>query len=219
MNIAYLEKHGRKNIDFCLLEITNGLLNIKIGKNNKVISSMTRNCGSDKEALEDMQSMIIQYQENGYKIKEKPIVDEEIIFDKAKWHFNNDFPKDLDDFHAYIHTGFFIGWLINKNLISEACKQENKNGIDAFLNGKITGSQFYKQYLDGVFTSNDVSALGLKFVRNYFDFENGFYLRDYEKALASELPSIYHVDDIKECEMIISEVITKRFEEYNSAKI
>ena len=219
MKNAYLEKLGRKNVEFCLLEIENGFLQTKLGMNEKVLSSRIRNCGSQTEALEEMQAMVDQYQGNGYKLKKNRFVTEANVFDKAKWHFNNDFPNNLSDFHAYIHTGFFIGWLIKNKLISEDLELESKTGVEAFLKGEITGSHFYKDYLDGVFSSNDVSDVGLKFVENYFNFENGSYLRDYEHTLAANLPTIYNVKDTEEGFKKISDVITRRFEEFISKSL
>lgn len=217
-NDAYLEKPGKKNIEFCALKNENALLHILIGKNNRVTSSMVRNCGNNEKAFDEMLNIISQYQVKGYILYEKKSFKEEIIFDKAKWHFNNDFPEDLSEYQAYIHTGFFLGWLIKHNLISEELNSECKEGIKDFLEGRITSSQFYKDYLDGVFTSEDVNSNAIDFVCYYFDFEKGYYLKDYEQVLASNLPTLYHVKDTTNSFEKISAIINNRYKEFLSKR-
>jgi hypothetical protein len=136
------------------------------------------------------------------------------IFDKAKWHFGGDFPKELDIYQAYVHTGLFIGWLIGKGLISEDLKNGCKKEISEFLANKVSPVQFYETQLDGVFSSDDVNIEGYKFTKAYFDFEKGEYLKDYEAALGGELPTLYHVKDSIENFQKISFVLNKRFDEF-----
>jgi len=33
---------------------------------------------------------------------------EAIVYDKAKWHYGGDYPKDLPIEQAFVHTGMFL---------------------------------------------------------------------------------------------------------------
>ena len=44
------------------------------------------------------------------------LMDKSIVFDKAKWHYEGNFPGDLDERQAFVHTGMFLGWIIDKDL-------------------------------------------------------------------------------------------------------
>jgi hypothetical protein len=174
--------------------------------------SSTSNCGSDENAEIEINKIIEDYQDKGYIIsKEEAILTEEETFDKAKWHLNDEFPKELDMYQAYIHTGFYIGWLIKNDLISSEFKKQSESSINIFLNRKITCVKLYEEQLDGIFTSNDVNDIGLKFTKNYFDFSNGQYLDDYEKILAKDLPSLFYVKDTWENFDKIFNTINERY--------
>lgn len=37
-----------------------------------------------------------------------------VVYDKAEWHYEGEFPQELDIFQAYVPTGmFFVGWVLN----------------------------------------------------------------------------------------------------------
>lgn len=42
-----------------------------------------------------------------------------IIYDKAKYHYEGDFPQELPMEQAFVHTGMFLGWVIDNNLFKE----------------------------------------------------------------------------------------------------
>ena len=120
---------------------------------------------------------------------------ETIVFDKAKYHFNGNFPKDLDNYQGYVHTGFYIGWLILNDLTSDWFNNEYKEAIEQFKKIEITCVKLYEEQLDGVFSSEELNEDGLIFTKDYFDLEKGPYLNDYGVTLVKDLPSIYHVQD------------------------
>lgn len=117
------------------------------------------------------------------------------IYDKAKWHYSGDFPDDLEPFQGYVHTGMFLGWCIDNELASDRFKTELKYEIEHFKQHKLTGSQIFKRCCDGVLMLEDLNAMGNRFAIDYFEFNHGKYLSDYEKTLGQHLPSIYHVAD------------------------
>jgi hypothetical protein len=117
-----------------------------------------------------------------------------IVFDKAKWHFEGNFPEDLDERQAFVHTGLFLGWIIDNDLFSEEFAEDFAKEIRRFKARKMTGPKVYS-VADGVFADDMLNKEGRAFTRAYFDFDKGKYLKDYDKLLAAGLPSTYHVQD------------------------
>ena len=136
------------------------------------------------------------------------------IYDKAKYHFGGDFPKELDDFQGYVHTGMFLTWLIDNDLLDNEFFEDSQDEIDEVKQRKRTGSQFYESQMDGVFSIEEVSELGNRFALDYFDFDTGEYLNDYEITLANELPTLFHVEDNWDNYEAIRKVIDKRFSDW-----
>lgn len=141
------------------------------------------------------------------------------IYDKAKYHYGGNFPEELDDFQGYVHTGMFICWLIDNDLLDEDFFEDSAEDIKRVKNRELTGAQFYEIQMDGVFAIEEVSELGNRFALQYFDFDTGEYLNDYEKTLASHLPTLFHIQDNWENYEKIRKVIDRRFAEWSKIKI
>lgn len=121
------------------------------------------------------------------------------VFDKAKWHFGaDDFPPQLDAYQGYIHTGYYIGWLAKKGFLNMEEMPDLQHSIDLLEKNSISPVAIYREMMDGVFSSEDIIPQILSFTREYFDFDRGDYLRDYEVALGAGLPSLYYVKDTTE---------------------
>lgn len=138
-----------------------------------------------------------------------------IVYDKAKWHYEGDFPSELPKFQAYVHTGMFLGWVIENHLYSEEFQDNCEEEIEAFQNREMTGPQVYKS-CDGVFADEMLNSQGNRFARFYFDFDKGDYLRDYEDLLAAGLASTYHVSDTWENYSRLKERIDQRFQAWQN---
>lgn len=134
---------------------------------------------------------------------------EPVVFDKAKWHSDGEFPEDLDEGQAFVHTGLFLGWIIDNDLLSKEFADDLDNEIQQFKARKLTGPGVY-QACDGVFMDDMLNEVGLAFTTKYFDFENGKFVHDYE-SLFPGLPSMYHVQDTWENYNKLKSVIDKRF--------
>lgn len=219
--IAKLIRLNQKYQDIVVLETEERFLGIKEGKLGEPFTfSSARNCGSEEQAVVELKKLVSIYQKEGHRMAnmETETIEQE-TFDKAKWHLEGDFPEELDPDQAYVHTGFYVGWLVMNDLISEELKEISKATITAFGNKEITSVQFYRDQMDGVFTSNDVNSLGFKFTQAYFDFEKGSYLADYENTRALDLPSLFHIADTWEHFHEISDVIDMRWKEFLSKRV
>ncbi len=102
-----------------------------------------------------------------------------IIYDKAKYHYEGDFPQELPMEQAFVHTGMFLGWIIDNNLFSDEFLEETEEEINKFKLRKMTGTQVY-MFWDGVLSDDMLNDEGNQFAIDYFDFEKGLYLDDYD---------------------------------------
>ncbi|MGH7457354.1 MAG: hypothetical protein ACRENG_38750, partial [bacterium] len=63
----------------------------------------------------------------------------------------------------------------------------------------------------GVLSEDMLTAEGNAFTQQYFDFDNGQYLDDYDELLAEHLPSFFHVAETWENYDILAKRIDERF--------
>ena len=75
---------------------------------------------------------------------------------------------------------------------------------------KLKGPDFMER-IGGSMTDDDLSPEGNRFARSYFDFDRGAYLADYEKHLAADLPSLYHVPNTWKSYDTIKASIDRRY--------
>lgn len=177
------------------------------------LSKYSQGCGDNEKAKKHAESLIMQKLNEGFK--EIPFVktleNDADVYDKAKWHFGSEFPEDLDEFQGYVHTGMFLGWLIDNDLVSDEFRSDHEQEIEQFRRQELTGAQVFERCCDGVLMIEDISELGNRFALPYFDFDTGQYLGDYEKTLAGNLPTTYHVADTWDNYIKLKQVLDKKF--------
>ncbi len=140
-------------------------------------------------------------------------------YDKAKWHYGADnFPQELPPEHGYIHTGMFVGWCIERHLLSPEFLEDFPDFTVPFESRTKTGPEMF-QLMDGTLTNEDLSDEGNAFAQAYFDFERGIYLRDYEELLCGGLPTMYHVSDSWENYGVLRARIDVRFAEWKNGAL
>lgn len=140
---------------------------------------------------------------------------EPIVYDKAKYHYEGEYPQDLPDEQAFVHTGMYLGWVIDRNLYSEEFASECPDLIKQFKARQITGSEVY-EWWDGCLLNDMLNEEGNAFSQYYFDFERGQFLADYDELLGGDLPSIYHVEDTWENYNKLKARIDQRYEAWKS---
>jgi hypothetical protein len=92
------------------------------------------------------------------------------VFDKAKWHYEGDYPAGLAKEQAFVHTGLFLGWVIDAGLYSEEFAEDFAKEIRQFKARKLTGPGVYRAG-DGVFADDMLNEEGLAFAQAYFEFK------------------------------------------------
>lgn len=117
-----------------------------------------------------------------------------VVYDKAAWHIEGDFPEDLAERNAYTHSGLYLGWLINRDLVSEEFLDDWSDEIELFRKRERTAPALF-EITDGVLESSMLSDDGARFTGAYFNLQEGRYLDDYESLLVNELPTMYHAED------------------------
>ena len=136
-----------------------------------------------------------------------------VVYDKAKYHYEGKFPKDLPIEQAYVHTGMFLGWIIDANLHSKELQDECAQQIELFRKRKLSPVKIYVWW-DGVLTDEMLNDEGNKFAHYYFDFSKGKFPTDYDEVLCAEVPTLYHVRDTWENYNKLKKRIDSRYEEW-----
>ena len=98
------------------------------------LSKSWEGCGNNDNALIRQKELVDEKLKEDYKeIEYSETLENTVdVYDKAKWHFGGDFPQELDDFQGYVHTGMFLGWLIDKDLVSDEFKADHSVEIEQF---------------------------------------------------------------------------------------
>jgi hypothetical protein len=195
-------------------------VNIVEGQFYKSITKIYNVTGPDNLKA-DQKKLVEEKLADGYKVIDFVETKENNfdVYDKAKYHYGGDFPEELDEFQGFVHTGMYVGWLIDNDLIDHEFFSDSQQAIKGFKNRQLTGSQFYEMQMDGVLLIDQVSEIGNRFSFDYFDFDSGQYLNDYETTLARELPTLFDVQDTWENYEKIKKVIDKRFLDWNKKNV
>lgn len=139
------------------------------------------------------------------------------VYDKAKWHDEEVQDLNLDEFQAFIHGGMYLGWIIDNGMLSPDFEKECEEEIGRFLKREITGPEL-NSLLDGWLYSDMFNEEANMFSRYYYDGDKLRYYYDYGRAVALELPSLYHVSDTWENYEKVKAIIEKRFRKWNRAR-
>jgi hypothetical protein len=136
------------------------------------------------------------------------------VYDKAKYHYDGDFPEDLPLEHAYIFTGFFLGWIVDHEMYSEGVKNQFSREIDDYKQRRITGPQLYRQ-LGGVLAKDVLNDIGNEFANYYYtNLQTGRY-REYLYHFMERFDcslSIYHVEDTWDNYFNMTQAIVDEYE-------
>jgi len=135
------------------------------------------------------------------------------VYDKAKYHYDGNFPDDLEPEQGFIHAGMFLGWIVDHDLYSDWFGTEMFGHISAFKNRETTGPKLF-EICDGALIEDMLNDEGNAFASDYFDFERRKYLGDYSELLTKGLPTMYHVADTWANYDKLKERIDQRYREW-----
>jgi hypothetical protein len=140
-----------------------------------------------------------------------------VVYDKAKYHRESVELAGLDEVQAEVHTAYFLGWLIDNDLLSDEMRNECAELLADYKSRKKTAIDVYGWW-DCCLVDDMLSDDGNAFAQFYFDFENGQYLADYADLLVQDLPSEFHVPYTWENYEIIRLQIDRRYAEWRQSK-
>jgi len=130
------------------------------------------------------------------------------VYDKAKYHYDGDFPAELSHDQAYVHIGFFLGWLVDKGLCSNEFLDKYRTDVEAFKARKLLSSQLC-QKTAGVLAADMLNDEGNAFAERGYE----SYLSDYLFFVNhDDAESVYHVPDTWENYEMIQEQLDIKYE-------
>ena len=216
MNIR-LEKRNRKTTDYVEIETNGHNLFVRIGKIKKPgITESTKHCGTEENAENEGEVIKEEYLNKKFEVVETKRPEKfDGVYDKAKWHFCGDFPKELDQFQGYVHTGFYITWLIANDFFETNNDEFLTTEVQKVKQRERTGAEFFQKCLDGVLMDDDLTELGNKFTFSYY--EKGDFHEDYSESLGNEFPTLYHIQDNWENYEQFKLIIDKKLKEWKKS--
>ncbi len=137
-------------------------------------------------------------------------------YDDASWHYGGDFPDNLPGEAGATHIGMFLAWALINDMAGELHLEGARESIKKVKNQEMTGSEFLLKECDGKFTNEDLNEEGNSFAQHYFNDGDGYgkYIKDYQEALSSGLPSMYHVEDSWENFSMLKPFLDKAYQEW-----
>ncbi len=141
-------------------------------------------------------------------------------YDDASWHYEGDYPEDLEVQNAAIHIGMFLAWCIEMNFASEELIEDASENIDKIKAHSMTGAQFL-EILDEKFMSEHLNDQGNAFTIDYYEdskFSKMYacYAEDFGNTFDDEkYETLYHVEDTWENYKLMKSTIDIRFKQWN----
>jgi hypothetical protein len=132
--------------------------------------------------------------------------------DRTDWHTDT-LPEGVPEDAAGTHIGMFLAWAILNRRMAAAYEEQNKAMLDKVRARTMTGPQYLLTERDGKLIEGDLDPDTLAFAQQCY---GKHYFSDYERAVAANLPSIFHVADTWENYDKVAAVIDERFAKWRS---
>src|SRR5579864_5438778 len=88
-------------------------------------------------------------------------------YDKAKWHYDGDYPKDLPRENGATHIGMFLAWVIANGLEGELHRDQSTEALERVRQRQMTGRTFLIEQCDEALTNEDLNEVGNAFATAY----------------------------------------------------
>ena len=145
------------------------------------------------------------------------IVNRPTVYDKAKYRRESVELAGLDEVQAEVHTAFFLGWLLDNDLMSSEFVGQCPDLVAQYTAGDKTALDIYSSW-DCCLIDDMLSEEGNAFAMFYFDFTNGQYMNDYNDLLVVDLPSEFYVEFNSENYQLMSLQIDRRFKDWKTSQ-
>jgi len=121
---------------------------------------------------------------------------------------------DIDEIHGFTHTGFYLVWLAENNLVSDLVKQDFSEELATTLNREKGPIHLYEM-MDGCLIGDMLSDEGNSFSQFYYE---KYYLGDFEFVF-DEVKDTYLVSPTWESYDRMVPVIQSRYEKWQRSKV
>lgn len=143
-------------------------------------------------------------------------MDRPVVYDKAKYHYDSVAELGLREEQAAVHTAFFLGWLMDNDLVSVEFRDDTSAEIEAYRSRKRTALDIYGLW-DYCLVDDMLNKEGNAFAAVYFDFSTGQYLTDYLDLLGADSASEFHIEYSWESQSTINERISNRYADWKKS--
>jgi hypothetical protein len=139
-------------------------------------------------------------------------------YDDASWHYGGDFPKHLPPAAGATHIGMYLAWAIVSGLESDFLREELAAEHLVWLKErKITPGEFLIDVCDEKFVDDELDAEGKEFTDTYY--ASNMYFDDYDKAVGTNVETLYDVPDTWETFDKLKPVLDRRFDEWKRGEL
>jgi hypothetical protein len=133
-----------------------------------------------------------------------------MVYDKAKWHSEGDFPKGLPYENGGTHIGMFLAWAINHDMAGSDLADDAASDLEAVRERRLTGRTVLFSYLDGVLSDEGLNEQGNAFAEHYYEKYQG----EYDALIRRKLKTAYHaLDDWTTYDMVAA-MIDRAYSEF-----
>lgn len=218
--LTYLIKESEGKTYHFKASIYNNGVDIIQGVFYHWLSKSWEGCGNLENALLRIKTLVEEKIEEGYKITDylETLENSVDVYNRIKRHMGIEDSKPHNESDCSIYTGFFLGWLIDNELISNTFRSDHNCEIEEFKKRKITAPNLLDTCCDGILMLEDVSERGNRFALPYLSFDSGNYLNDFKALLLAGKPNQYKVADNWYNYERLKIAINKRFENWETQK-
>lgn len=139
------------------------------------------------------------------------------MYDHISFHTQEH--PDLTPEAAVQHMGYYYAWAVSQNLYSTAAAALPQ--FNDLQHGRLSGSRFILQYLNGGLDQHCFNDLGNRFCRFYYEDEEegyGRFIEDYFTTLGlTSQDDFYRVPDTPENQTKLNTAFQAAFEQWASS--
>ncbi len=147
-------------------------------------------------------------------MKEAEKLSENLPYDAASWHYDEDYPIDLPPSAVYIHLGMYLGWAIERELASDALKENNKEAIESFKKRDLLPGKLFRLCCEDEFMKEHLNTQGNAFTKKYYrPGWNHYYHADFHEVSGNEISGLYMADTWENYEKVKA-MIDSRYTEW-----
>ena len=139
-------------------------------------------------------------------------------YDDASWHYNGDFPEDLEPAAGATHFALFAACCFLHGMASDELQSEAGAQLRALGRKELTPGGFIMAVCDEKLTSDDLNAEGNAFAVAYFmgrDDESA-YIDDFLDVF-EDYESVYETPDTWASYKLISVIIDEQYRDWVAA--